>query len=90
MTVTEIMSIIFSLRKAFLFLRVNILLKLDRKADVSGVEPKNKIVIQTNPHYAFLEDTCPTSSIIRSLISGNNKAEMFWSFSNDNNELLSH
>ena len=43
MTVTEIISIIFSLRKAFLFLKLNILLKLDRKPDVSGVAPKNKI-----------------------------------------------
>ena len=90
MTVTEIISIIFSLRKAFLFLKLNILLKLERKADVSGVEPKNKTVIQTKPQDAFLEDTFPTSSITRPLISGNNRAVIFWSFSNDNKELLSH
>ena len=77
MIVYEIISIIFSLRKAFLFLKLNMLLKLDRKPDVSGVELKNKIVIETKPQDAFLEDTFPTSSITRSLISGNNKAVIF-------------
>mgnify|MGYP004184767497 CR=1 FL=1 len=77
MTVTDKISIIFSLRKALFFLKLNILLKLDRKPDVSGVEPKNKIVIQTKPQDAFLEDTLPTSSITRSLISGNNNLVIF-------------
>ena len=66
------------------------LLKLDLRAEVRGVEPRNKIVIHNAPQLAFVEATFPTSPIIRPLISGNRRAVIFCSFSNASEELLSH
>ena len=60
-------------RKALFFFTLKILLKLDRKADVNGVEPRNNTAIQTNPQEAFFDEIFPTSPITRSLISGNKR-----------------
>ena len=69
---------------------LNILLKLDLRAEVKGVEPRNKIVIHKAPQLALVDDTFPTSAIIRLLISGKSSAVMCCIFSSARAELLSH